>query len=168
MSKRWSQGSEGSHNERRAGNNATHLEKILQESIKIVKQKKDVYFYWTRRDLEEKLHTKSATLLWMCFVASHLKFFHMCLVKSVFYADLPLPSSADDPLAVSGASDGRHTRFVRVVNDEHEPAAFWCKHPNLTVIPGCKTVEGLEIYPAVFFFLFTFSNKDAAMLKTSD
>lgn len=64
--------------------------------------------------------------------------------QSVFGADLPLPSSADDPLAVPGASDGRHTHVVHVVNDEHQPAAFWRKHPNLTVVPGCKTAGGIE------------------------
>lgn len=87
----------------------------------------------------------------MCFVAGHSKFFHVS-GQSVSHADLPLPSSADDPLAVPGASDGRHTRFVCVVNNEHEPPTFWCKHPNLTVVPRCKTAEDIQMIFRLLLF----------------
>lgn len=120
------------------------------------KQKKKGLCYWTYGDLEEKLHTKSVTLLWMCVVVRHSKLFHI-VCQSVCSADLPLSSSADDLLAVPGASDGRHTHFVCVVNDEHEPAAFWCKHPDFTVVPRYKTVEHIEVCMDI---CFTFSNKD--------
>lgn len=49
--------------------------------------------------------------------------------------DLPLSPSTDDPPAVPGASNGRHTHVVRVVNDEHGPTAFRRKHTDLTVVP---------------------------------
>lgn len=54
---------------------------------------------------------------------------------SVMCTDLPLSPSTDDPLAVRGAGNGRHSHVVCVVNDEHGLTAFRRKHTDLTVIP---------------------------------
>lgn len=51
---------------------------------------------------------------------------------------LSIPASADDPLAVPGASDGCHAPLVSVVNDKHEPAAFRREHADLAVVPPYK------------------------------
>lgn len=63
--------------------------------------------------------------------------------------DLALPASTDDPLAVPGATDGCHALFVCVVNNEHEPTTFRCKHTNLTVVPRYKRVKFIG-----FFFFY--------------
>lgn len=62
----------------------------IKESLKIANRKKGLC-YWTYSDLEEKLHTKSVTLLWMCFVVSHSKLFHI-FCQSVQFVLLTCPS----------------------------------------------------------------------------
>lgn len=64
-------------------------------------------------------------------------------------ADLSLSTPTDDPLAVPGASDGCHTHSVCIVNDEHEPTAFWRKHTNLTIIPCWKTEKSIQKQSAI-------------------
>lgn len=54
------------------------------------KQKKGLC-YWTYSDLEEKLHTKSVTLLWMCFVVSHSKLFHIFCQSVLLTCPSPPP-----------------------------------------------------------------------------
>lgn len=109
-----------------------------------IKQKKGLC-YWTYSDLEGKLFCGCVLL---SAILSYFTFF----VSLFCSADLPLSSSADDLLAVPGASDGRHTHFVCVVNDEHEPAAFWRKHPNFTVVPRYKTSGTFrDIYRYLFY-----------------
>lgn len=59
------------------------------------------------------------------------------------FTDHPISSPTNDPLAAPGASDGRRTHVVRIMNDEHEAATLWCKHSNLTIVPCWKTVKSI-------------------------
>lgn len=67
----------------------------------------------------------------------------MCF-RCSFFTDHAFSSSANDPLAVPGAGDGRHTHVVCAVNDEHETAALWREHSNLAVVPRWK--KGTSIF----------------------
>lgn len=60
-----------------------------------------------------------------------------------YFTDHPFSSTANDPLAAPGASDGRHTHVVRIVNDEDEATALRCEHANLTIVPGWKRAKSI-------------------------
>lgn len=66
----------------------------------------------------------------------------MCCHRA-FFTHHPFSSSANDPLAVPGTSNGHHTHVVRIVNDKHEATTLWCEDSNLPVIPCWKRVKSI-------------------------
>lgn len=85
----------------------------------------------------------------------------MCFQCS-FLTNHPFSSSTNDPLAVPGASDGRHTHVVCTVNDEHETTALWCEHSNFTVVPCWKKVK------SIFSSQLSAKNSNAAACLVSE
>lgn len=74
-------------------------------------------------------------------VSLHVVLMELMCFQGSFFTDHPFSSSANDPLAVPGACDGRHTHVMCAVNDEHETTTLWCERSNLAVVPRWKKGE---------------------------
>lgn len=59
---------------------------------------------------------------------------------------LSLPSSADDPLAVAGQCDGRHSHTVGIIDHQHQTPSLRGEQTDLPIIPCCNRPKADYLY----------------------